>query len=78
MAPIMGITGHHYLRKYIQFGQTTKLTVRVVARETVITTTLDVEGNQVETIRQIASVKYCTLTSLGSDETFLAVQLNQS
>ena len=50
---------HQYVRERVQFGQTTKLTVRVVARETVVTTTLDVEGNQVETIRQIASVKYC-------------------
>ena len=49
---------HQYVRERVQFGQTTKLTVRVVARETVITTTLDVECNQIETIRQIASVKY--------------------
>ena len=73
---MIGIIIHHYVRERVQFRQTAKLTVRVVARETVITTTLDVKGNQVETIRQIASVKYCK--SLESDEILFGVQFHRS
>ncbi len=70
---MIGIIIHHYVRERVQFRQTAKLTVRVVARETVITTTLDVKGNQVETIRQIASVKYCK-----SLEILFGVQFHRS
>jgi hypothetical protein len=73
MASIMGVIVHQYVREGVQFGQTTQLTVCVVAREAVITTTLDVEGNQIETIRKIASVKYCN-SSLENDETCSAVE----